>query len=61
MALLVAIDVIILLVYDIVEGVRDKLEASLVPHKENPEDVTGVGLREDEGRDGGIINLAIHF
>lgn len=41
-AVLVVIDVIILSVYNLVEGVRDNLGATRVQHRENPEDLVGV-------------------
>ena len=39
---LVAVDVIILAVYNVVEGVRGNLSATRVFNRENPEDKTGV-------------------
>ena len=39
---LVSMDVIILLVYAIVEGVQGNLTAVLVPNRENPRDIEGV-------------------
>ena len=41
-AVLVAVDVIILAVYNMVEGVRGNLGATRVFDRENPEDRTGV-------------------
>lgn len=39
---LVSMDVIILLVYAIVEGAQEDLTAVLVPNRENPRDIEGV-------------------
>lgn len=41
-ALLVAFDFLILLVYSIVEGTRGNLAAMLEPNRENIRDITGV-------------------
>ena len=43
--LLVAIDCIILLLYDVIEGVNGNLVAQLEPNAENPQDITGVRTR----------------
>ncbi len=51
--LLVLIDVIILVVYSLVEGVRGNLMAMRIPHIEHPEETSGVsskftlGTRQD--------------
>lgn len=39
---LVAIDVAILFLYDIIEGLRGNLEAQWFPNRENPQDLQGV-------------------
>ena len=41
-ALMVAIDLTILVLYVVVEGARGKLEAKLVPFRENSEEIQGV-------------------
>jgi len=41
-ALLVVIDVVILTVYSIVEGIQGRLTSTKVPNAENTEDLVGV-------------------
>ena len=41
-----AVDVIILLLFTLVEGVRGNLEPSLVPNTENPSDTQGVSMMQ---------------
>ena len=41
---LVAVDVVILLLFTLVEGVQGNLEPSMVPNTENPSDMIGVSM-----------------
>ena len=43
---LVAVDVIILLLFTLVEGLQGNLEPSLVPNTENPSDTQGVSMMQ---------------
>ena len=43
---LVAVDVIILLLFTLVEGVQGNLEPSMVPNTENPSDTQGVSMMQ---------------
>ena len=43
---LVAVDVIILLLFTLVEGVQGNLEPSMVPNVENPSDTQGVSMMQ---------------
>ena len=43
-AALVAIDLTILVIYTLVEGVRGNLVAQRVPHKAKPTEIEGVGV-----------------
>ena len=43
-ALLVVIDVVILTVYSIVEGIKGRLTSSKIPNSENTEDLVGVSV-----------------
>ena len=41
-----AVDVIILLLFTLVEGVQGNLEPSMVPNTENPSDTQGVSMMQ---------------
>ena len=43
---LVAVDVIILLLFTLVEGVQGNLEPSMVPNTENPSEIRGVSIMQ---------------
>ena len=43
---LVAVDVVILFIYTLVEGVRGNLEPSMVSNTENPSDTIGVSMMQ---------------
>ena len=48
-AVLVAIDLIILVVYTLVEGIRGNLVAKKVTHRQMPTTVEGVSMKELHG------------
>ena len=43
---LVAVDVVILLLFTLVEGLQGNLEPSMVPNTENPSDTIGVSMMQ---------------
>ena len=43
--MLVVVDLVILIIYNIVAGIQGSLTASRVPNRENPMDINGVGCR----------------
>ena len=51
---LVAVDVVILFIYTLVEGLRGNLEPSMVPNTENPSDTIGVSTMQTFNQKGGV-------
>ena len=51
---LVAVDVVILFIYTLVEGLRGNLEPSMVPNTENPSDTIGVSMMQTFNQKGGV-------
>ena len=51
---LVAVDVVILFIYTLVEGLRGNLEPMKVPNSENPSDTIGVSTMQTFNQKGGV-------
>ena len=57
---LVAVDVIILLLFTLVEGLQGNLEPSMVPNTENPSDTQGVSMMQAKKWNKAGYYIAVH-